>query len=180
MEKAIFLDRDGTINKDKGYVHKAEDFELLPQAAQGLKTMAKLGFRLVIITSQSGIGRGFYTEKDMHRTHDHLKALLGGIKIDAIYFCPHHGEHGIGRYKKDCDCRKPKPGMLLDAQRDLDLDLSKSFMVGDHVRDMEMGKAAGCKTIRIGERCAHADFAARDLLEAARIIKKECGQGKNY
>ena len=175
MSKAIFLDRDGTLNDDPGYVHKIEHFKLLPGVVGGLKLLKD--FKLVIITNQSGIGRGHYTEGDFHKFNNHLVGELGkkGIKIEETYFCPHHPD-------EKCDCRKPSTKFLEEAASKYDIDLSKSWVVGDHPHDIKMGVVAGCKTIYMltGHGGKHRnelgdikpDFIAENFLESAEFILK--------
>ena len=183
MSKAIFLDRDGTINVDKEYVYKVEDFEFEKGAVQGLKLLQNLGYRLIIVTGQSGIGRGKYSEEDYHKFMNYLYLQLGrrNILIDGEYFCPHHPEKGIGKYKKDCNCRKPKTGMLEKAVEKLGVNLKESLVIGDKTDDIEMGRRAGCKTILVktgkagkdGNYKVTPDYIADSLEEAAKIIKNE-------
>jgi D-glycero-D-manno-heptose 1,7-bisphosphate phosphatase len=143
---AVFLDRDGTINVEKNYLYRSEDLELLPGAAEGIALLCAAGFRVIVVSNQSGVGRGYYSEDDVRKLHQHLDQVLEhyGARIDAYYYCPHHPEQGIGSYRNACSCRKPLPGMLLQAAADLDIDLNNSFMVGDKLADVHAGKAAGC------------------------------------
>lgn len=141
MRKAIILDRDGTINVEKDYLHKIEDFELEFGVLEGLKILAELGYIFVVVTNQSGIARGYYTEEDLVVLNNHIKEILKkeGIIIEKFYYCPHHPEKGIGQYKVDCECRKPKPGMLEEAIKEFNIDRDKSFMIGDNISDIEAG-----------------------------------------
>lgn len=143
--KAIFLDRDGTINIDKNYMYKIEDFEFAEGAVEGLKILYDLGYKLIVVTNQAGIGRGYYTEEDLEKLNAYMEDRLSdaGIKIEKCYFCPHHAEHGIGEYKIECECRKPKPGMILEGIKEFNIDPEKSFMVGDKLSDAEAGINAG-------------------------------------
>lgn len=145
MYKAAFIDRDGVINDDVGYVYHCDDFVFLPGVVAALQATQSLGYKLVVITNQAGIGRGFYSEDDYRILTDHMKEILRveGINLDGVYHCPHHPEHGIGRYKKECDCRKPRPGMILRARDDLNIDLASSVLFGDKLSDIEAGHAAG-------------------------------------
>lgn len=152
--KAVFLDRDGTINIDAGYVHKIADFKFIKGAVQAIKRLRDNGFIIVVVTNQSGVGRGFYTEKDVLALHDYINRELHrqGTGIDRFYFCPHHPEAAIEKYKQDCNCRKPNPGMIRQAVDELDIDPGSSFMIGDQLRDITAGKRAGIKSILIQAR----------------------------
>ncbi|MBV7315121.1 D-glycero-beta-D-manno-heptose 1,7-bisphosphate 7-phosphatase [Shewanella sp. NIFS-20-20] len=145
MSRAIFLDRDGVINKDHGYVHQVDDFEYIDGVFESCMSLKQMGYKLVVVTNQSGIARGMYSEDQFHSLTEWMDWNFAdkGVELDGIYYCPHHAEQGIGVYKVDCDCRKPKPGMLNDAAKYLSLDLSQSVMVGDKVDDMLAAKAAG-------------------------------------
>ena len=145
MNRAVFLDRDGVINKDTGYVHLVDDFEYIDGVFDACLTLKKMGYLLVVDTNQSGIARGLYSEHDFHTLTEWMDWNFAdkGVDLDGIYYCPHHPEKGIGEYKQDCDCRKPKPGMLLDAAKFLKIDLANSIMVGDKADDMRAAKAAG-------------------------------------
>lgn len=158
-KRAVFLDRDGTINVEVQYLSRVEDFEFIPGVPWSLKRLREAGFLLVVVTNQSGIGRGYYDEADLHAIHDHMHAELAGygISIDACYFCPHHPEHGVGDYRQDCACRKPLPGMLQQAALDLDIDLSRSYMVGDKLADVEAGLNAGCTPVMVRTGYGTAD-----------------------
>ncbi|MEI7690676.1 MAG: D-glycero-beta-D-manno-heptose 1,7-bisphosphate 7-phosphatase [bacterium] len=151
MNKAVFLDRDGTINVEKKYLHKVEDFELIKDVPKAIKSFKKSGFLVVVVTNQAGIGRGLYKEEDVENIHEYLNLELNKFhtQIDAFYYCAHHPEHGVGKYKIVCDCRKPGIGMLKQASIDLDVDLNKSYMIGDNLKDIKAGNLAGCKTILV-------------------------------
>lgn len=169
INKAIFLDRDGTLNVDKGYKYKPEDLEIIPGVIEGLKKVwAK--FSLIIVTNQSGIARGLFTENDYAEFKERMHRILmyNGIYITQEYFCPHLPED-------NCNCRKPKTGMLEEAAKDFHLNLDKCWMIGDHLSDIQAGKNAGCKTIHvltghITTPIKEADFAAGDMVEAANYI----------
>lgn len=150
-QRAVFLDRDGTINVEVQYLNKVEDFEFIPGVPWALRRLKDAGFLLVVVTNQSGIGRGYYDEAALQAIHDHMHAELAGfgVTIDACYFCPHHPEHATGDYRTECACRKPLPGMLQQAAEDLDIDLSRSYMVGDKLADVEAGLNAGCTSLMV-------------------------------
>ena len=150
-QKAIFLDRDGTINKMVGFITKPEQFELLPGVAKAIKAINKSGYLAIVITNQPVIARGDCTFEQLQTIHSKMETELGkeGAFVDAIYVCPHHTDKGFSgerpEYKCDCDCRKPKPGLLLQAAKDFNIDLSQSYMIGDSDRDVEAGENAGVK-----------------------------------
>ena len=170
MDKVVFLDRDGTIIVDKGYVHKKKDLEFLPNAVKGMKKLQNSGYRLIIASNQSGIGRGYFSKEDYFDFRHYMDEKLrkNKVSITAEYFCPHVPED-------NCDCRKPRIGMLEKAARIFNLNLRECWMIGDSERDIQAGKSAGCRTIQIliGEEKTSLilpDFTARDLLEAADYI----------
>lgn len=150
-QKAIFLDRDGTINKMVGFVTKPEQFELIEGAAEAIKAINKSGYLAIVVTNQPVIARGDCTFEELQTIHDKMETELGkvGAFVDAIYVCPHHTDKGFEgerpEYKCHCDCRKPKPGLLLQAAKDFNIDLSESYMIGDSLRDVEAGENAGVK-----------------------------------
>lgn len=166
-QKAVFLDRDGTINKYVGFLRKTEEFKLLSDVAEAIKFINSSGYLAVVVTNQPVIARGEVTWEGLEEIHNKMETELGkqGVYLDGIYFCPHHPHKGyegeIEELKFDCDCRKPKPGMLLKAAEDLNIDLEKSWLIGDSESDVQAGEAAGCKTIKIEEG---------GLLEAVRGI----------
>lgn len=170
MTKAVFVDRDGVVTEDLGYVHKIEDFNLLANAAEGLKLLK--GFKLIFITNQSGIGRGYFKFEDFldynNRVVEELKKH--NIKIEKTYVCPHAPD-------ENCECRKPKIKMIKDAAKEFDINLRESFMIGDKKIDIEMGHNAGCKSILVltgngmnENENSKADYVAKDLLDAAKWI----------
>ncbi len=144
-QKAVFLDRDGVINSDRGYVSQWSEFELLPGVVTALADMQALGYRLIIVTNQSGIGRGFYTEGDFAALSTQLIDFLAGhdVQLTAIYHCPHHPTEAQGGFKKYCDCRKPQPGMVLRGVDDWQLEVEACALVGDKSSDIEAGRRAG-------------------------------------
>ena len=151
-QKAIFLDRDGTINVYKGFLRELEEMELIPGAAEAIRKINKSGYLAIVITNQPVIARGEVTFEELEEIHNKMETLLGqeGAYIDDIFLCPHHPHKGYTgerpEYKIECDCRKPKPGLLLQAAEKYNIDLEQSWMVGDSISDVEAGKAAGCKT----------------------------------
>ncbi|MBS3114045.1 HAD family hydrolase [Candidatus Woesearchaeota archaeon] len=173
--KAILVDRDGVLVEDVGYHHKLEDFKLIPNAVEGLKLLSK-DFKLIIITNQSGIGRGYYTLEDFNKFNNHLIKELKkqNIKIQKTYYCPHKPED-------NCECRKPKTKFLQEAAEEFGIDLKKSFVIGDRKSDFEMGKNVGCKTIHVltgyginAKNEVSPDYFAKNLLDAAKwILKKD-------
>lgn len=141
---AVFLDRDGTINRDVPYCSRPEDLELLPYAGEAIRILNKSGFKVVVITNQSGIARGYFSEENLQQIHKKMEKDLAfqGAYIDAIYYCSHHPDKG-------CNCRKPKTGLLVKAVQDLYINIKKSFLVGDSPSDIAAGNEMGCFTIRI-------------------------------
>jgi D-glycero-D-manno-heptose 1,7-bisphosphate phosphatase len=197
--QAVFLDRDGTINEEVGYLDRIEKLRLLPGAAGAIRRINESGMKVVVVTNQSGIARGLFDEAFVTRVHARLREMLRveGALIDAFYFCPHHPTEGRGTYLKTCDCRKPASGMLLRAVEELRIDLSHSYMVGDTLKDIEAGAGVGSRGVLVrtgyGEESV-ASLAARsetaegavfrpahiavDLREAvAWIIKDREGRG---
>lgn len=146
MRKALFLDRDGTINVDKGYTYKVEDLQFIEGMPELIKTYNDSEYLVIVITNQAGIGRGHYTEADMQKFHDNMNKELRekyGAHIDAFYFCPHHPEYGIGEYKIECKCRKPNSGMLERAIKEFDIDVKRSVLIGDKDKDVQCGHNVG-------------------------------------
>ncbi|MEA3493697.1 MAG: D-glycero-beta-D-manno-heptose 1,7-bisphosphate 7-phosphatase [Candidatus Margulisiibacteriota bacterium] len=151
MNKAVFLDRDGTIIEDVGYLNSHRDIQFIAGSIEAIKKLNAAGYKVVVITNQAGVARGLITE-DMLQTIDktlHKWILSGGAHLDGVYYCPHHPEHGVYPYKQECECRKPHSGLIKRAHRELNIDLSQSFMVGDKATDIEAGKRAGTKTILV-------------------------------
>lgn len=168
--KAIFIDRDGTINEDYGYTYLIEKFRFLPRAIEGLKILSTVGYKMIIITNQSGIGRGYYTAEQYHTLTDYILKELAKyhIRIDRVYYCPHHPD-------EKCTCRKPEIGMLQQAQQDFNLNLKECIMIGDRDPDIEAGKRAGCTTIMVRNEKSvttlTADVVVDTLYDAAVWIK---------
>lgn len=147
MQKAVFLDRDGTINQDFGYLYKKEQFIFLPHVLDTLRKLQDKGYLLIIITNQSGIARGYYTEKDFEKLNSWMIEELNkeGIQIAGGYYCPHHPGAAVEAYRKECDCRKPKTGLFYRAQADHDIDFSQSLAIGDRLRDCSICFETECK-----------------------------------
>ena len=148
---AVFLDRDGTIIEDVGYLDRLERLKLFPYSIDAVRLLNRAGYKVFVVTSQNGIAQGVLTEEFLGQAHAYLSSLCEavGAKIDGYYYCPHSTHAVVEKYRTDCDCRKPKPGMILAAAREHSLDLSRSFVVGDRWRDVEMGLAAGTKALLV-------------------------------
>lgn len=175
-QKAIFLDRDGTINKYVGFLRNIQDFELIDGVTDAIKMINQSGYLAIVVTNQPVIARGEVSLKELDDIHNKMETLLGeeGAYVDAIYYCPHHPDKGFEgerpEYKKICDCRKPKPGMLIKAAKDYNIDLNESWMIGDGLNDIEAGKAAGCKSLLLKGNTQQYDY--ENLYDAVRSI---CG-----
>ena len=170
-QKAIFLDRDGTLNKYVGFLRNIDDLELIDGTCEGVKKINRSEYLAIVITNQPVIARGEVKVEELNEIHNKLETLLGneGAYIDAIYYCPHHPDSGfegeIKELKVDCYCRKPKPGLLFKAAEEFNIDLNNSWMIGDSESDVKAGKAAGCKCIKIGDK-----ESIKDVLEAVKRI----------
>ena len=147
MTPVVFMDRDGVINTDIGYLWKREDCTWIPGAPEAIRLFNGRGWPVVVITNQSGIARGYYREEDVHALHQWMNVELNklGARIDAFYFCPHHIQGSVEKYTCECDCRKPKPGMILQAMKELHADPSTSFLIGDKQSDIAAAEAAGIR-----------------------------------
>ena len=145
--RTVFVDRDGTINENTGYIKNPEDLVLYPKVSEGIRLLNKNGYKVIVITNQSGISRGYFSEETLEKIHNKMKEELSkkDAFIDAIYFCPHHPD-------ENCKCRKPQPGLLKTAIKEFDVDVSKSFIIGDRMLDIEAGNKVGCKTILVPEK----------------------------
>lgn len=186
-EFAVFVDRDGTINVDVDFLAAPSQIQLIPRSAEAIRELNERKIPVIVITNQSGIARGLYTEDDLRAVHAEMDRLLAmeGASVTDYFYCPHHAVEGIGRYKVDCDCRKPKPGMLLAAGTKYGIDLRCSFVIGDKCVDMQAGKAVGAATIQVStgygaqekELCGTMrDFFADDLYHAVRHILQNVQQ----
>ena len=187
MNRAVFLDRDGTLNREVNYLADPAQLELLPGVAEGLSRLARAHWLLCVVTNQSGVARGLVSEEALDAIHGRLREMLAseGAHLDWIGHCPHHPEHGPPDLRRACDCRKPEPGLLLRAAAELDIDLTRSWMVGDSARDLEAGRSAGCRSILVGtgngaetHEASEADgqesgLQAPDFLGAVDLILKD-------
>ena len=184
MNRAVFLDRDGVITQDPPhYAHRLDQLKLIPKSAEAIRLLNENGFKVVVVSNQSGVAKGYYREKDVEIYNSAMKKELEkrDAYIDAIYYCPHHPRAEIEAYRIDCDCRKPKPGMLKRAEVDLNIVLKQSFLVGDKVGDIEAGYGAGCKTILVltghgsdeleKNMNIKPDYISKDLYMASQIIR---------
>ena len=188
---AVFLDRDGTINEEVGYLDSLDKLKIIPSAYEAIRLINESGMKVVVISNQAGVARGFFTEDFVKVTHEHLQTALRqqGATIDNFYYCPHHPTEGIEPYRQVCNCRKPAPGMLLQAAQDLNIDLKRSYLVGDRFNDMEAGKKIGVRGILVKTGFGQSllqddgpdeatpenkpDFIAADILGAVKLILKD-------
>jgi D-glycero-D-manno-heptose 1,7-bisphosphate phosphatase len=182
MHRAVFLDRDGTVNVEVGYLRDLADLRLIDGAGAAIRLLNEAGLKVVLVTNQSGVARGYFPESLVNEAHVRLDRMLReeGARIDAVYYCPHHPTAGNSSYTVACDCRKPGTGLIDRAARDLDIDVKRSYMVGDKWSDVELGQRAGARSILVqsgfapddpgNTRPVHIsdpDFIARTILEAA-------------
>jgi D-glycero-D-manno-heptose 1,7-bisphosphate phosphatase len=191
MRPAVFLDRDGTIVDELGYITPASTITIYPWSGDSIRLLKRAGYIVVMVTNQGGIGLGLYDHDFVKTTHDTLTRQFAdaGAQIDAWYYCPHHPEAIVDEYRVHCGCRKPAPGMLHDAARDLEIDLSKSWVIGDQWRDVQLAHATGCRSVllRTGHGAAQeaawpADvrpptFVCDNLIAAVSAILVERGNG---
>jgi D-glycero-D-manno-heptose 1,7-bisphosphate phosphatase len=185
MHRAVFLDRDGTVNVEVGYLRDLANLRLIDGAGAAIRRLNEAGLKVVLVTNQSGVARGYFPESLVNEAHVRLDRMLReeGARIDAVYYCPHHPTEGNSSYTVACDCRKPGTGLIDRAARDLDIDVKQSYMVGDKWSDVELGQRAGARSILVQSgfapdepgniRPAHVsdpDFIAHTILEAAEWI----------
>lgn len=185
MERVIFLDRDGTINEEVNYLYRPEDLRLLPDTAAAIRLLKEHGFRIVVVSNQAGVARGYYSEADVDALHGYMNGLLRkeGAEIDYFFYCPHHPEHGIGAYRTHCHCRKPETGLLERAEQYCKVDKEHSWMIGDKMSDIDAGCNYGVHTALVGtgygtdvhrEQTEKGeqpyDIFAETLMDAARAI----------
>ena len=191
--RAIFVDRDGTLSHEVGYVNHLSRFRLFPFAASAVRAINNSGFLAVVVTNQAGVARGYYPESLVHEVHDALRSELsgGGARLDGVYVCMHHPSVGEAPYRLDCDCRKPKPGLVLRAAADLDIDVKRSYVIGDREGDLELAWNVGARGVLVktgyglGELRNRApqwprqpDMVAEHLLEAVQRIVAESKDGR--
>jgi D-glycero-D-manno-heptose 1,7-bisphosphate phosphatase len=190
MRTGVFLDRDGTVTVERGYLSSPDDVELYPNSAKAIRLLNELEIPVVVVTNQSGIARGLLTEEKLEQIHAKLGFLLEarGAYLDGIFYCPHHPDFGPPKFRRDCKCRKPATGMLEDASRELCIDLASSYVVGDKMTDVMLGKNAGCSSIlvmtgfgkmeaeKLGASAIEGpDYVASDLLAAVEWIIEDAG-----
>lgn len=185
--RAVFVDRDGTLIRDVGYLRRVEELEILPRVPEAVRLLRDHGLKVVVVTNQSAIARGILTAEKLEEIHDELRRQLArhGAHLDAIYYCPHHPTEGLGSYRISCECRKPNVGLIKRAQAELDLEIHRSYVVGDQLTDMELAVRVGAKGILIA--AAEGDRSqlkgkfpvAGDLGEAARWIIGDLGRQKH-
>ena len=180
LQRAVFVDRDGTIIVDKGYLKDPDEVEIIPGAIEAIRIFNSLSFPVIVISNQSGVARGFFSIEDVERVNKHIALLFEkeGAHIDRFYYCPHYPGGVVAEYSYECDCRKPKPGMLLRASEELGIKPSVSFVVGDKDADILLGKAVGATSILVltgqGNLAKETpDFVAPNILEAAYWIKEK-------
>ena len=193
MERVIFLDRDGTLNEEVHYLHRKEDLKILEGVPEAIRMLKEAGYKIVVVTNQAGVARGYFPESDVQELHQYINECLSplGAGIDYFFYCPHHPVCGQGIYKKECRCRKPDTGLFEMAEQVLQVDKSRSWMIGDKWSDVEAGKNYGVYTILVGtgygsqirkeqmengceERSLPYDFYAETLIDAAcKILKSE-------
>lgn len=186
--KAAFLDRDGTIIEENGYISKINQVEFIPGSIEAIKILKSLGYKIIIVSNQSGVAQGFFTEKSLKKVNQYLLKKLRQKKaeVDGLYYCPHHPRVGLRKYKIDCDCRKPRTGLVKLAVKKHNLKLDGSFVVGDKLSDVGLGKNAKTKSIlvltgygrkesqKIGNSSkARPDFIAKNLLEAVKLLQNQ-------
>ncbi len=192
MNKAVFLDRDGTVNEEVGYLANLSKLRLIPGAGAAIRRLNEAGFQVVLVTNQSGVARGYFPESLVHEAHERLFEMLKseGARIDAVYYCPHHPKAGNSHYTVDCDCRKPKTGLIDRALKERAIDIRHSYMVGDKWSDVELAQRAGAHAILVAsgfapddpgnkrpELLPDPDFTASSLMEAVEwIIGHEAGR----
>ena len=171
MKPAVFLDRDGTVIEEVGYLNRLERVSFFPWSVDAVRVLGDAGLLVVVVTNQAGVARGYFDEQLVRATHALIDERMrnGRARIDGYYYCPHHPDGKVEPYRTVCDCRKPKPGMILRAARELDIDVGRSFVVGDRWLDVEMGRAVGATTVLVKTGYGLEDDDRPDGLEADRV-----------
>jgi D-glycero-D-manno-heptose 1,7-bisphosphate phosphatase len=166
----VFLDRDGTLIEEVGYLDRLDRLDIYPYSVDAVRLLNRAGFAVVVTTNQSGVGRGYFDEAFVGAVHDRIAAAFaaGGARVDGFYYCPHHPEAEVTAYRQACDCRKPRPGLLQRAARELDLDPQRSFVVGDRSNDVDAGRAVGAATVLL--RTGYGAHAAAETRAAATAV----------
>jgi D-glycero-D-manno-heptose 1,7-bisphosphate phosphatase len=191
VNRAVFLDRDGTVIEEVGYLNRLDRVAFFPWSVDAIRVLNEAGLLVVMVTNQAGVARGYFTEELVRETHALMDRRLaaGRARVDAYYYCPHHPDGVAGPFRRNCECRKPKPGMILQAARDLDIDIAGSFVIGDRWLDIETGRAAGTRAVlvrtgygqneeRRPEGAVTADYVADNLMDAASwILQRLRAQG---
>ncbi len=179
MQKAVFLDRDGTIIEDVGYISECNQVRFFPKADEAIRLLNEHSFKVIVISNQAGVARGYFTEERVREVNKHIQESLvkQGAAVDRFYYCPHHVDGIVEEYKKECYCRKPNPGMIEAAVREFDIDLKKSFLIGDKPSDVEAGCRTGCRTVLLAQEAPPShdagitpDYIAPDLYQAVEWV----------
>lgn len=184
MHKAVFLDRDGTVNEEVGYLSDLSQLRLIPEAGRAIKMLNDAHFLVILVTNQSGIARGYFTEDFVRETHALLKKKLAeeGARIDGIYYCPHHPKAGETRYTRMCECRKPGIGMIEQAAGEMQIDVRRSYVIGDKWSDVELGQRAGAQSILVSTGYAADDPGNKrpDTVREPDLIARSLGDAVDW
>ncbi|HOO55424.1 MAG TPA: HAD family hydrolase [bacterium] len=187
-KRAVFIDRDGTLSEEVGYLNHASRFRLLPRSAEAIRLLNEAGVPAVVVTNQAGVARGYFPEERILEVHERMKKLLaeGGARLDGVYYCPHHPTAGVPPYRCDCNCRKPKPGLIEKAVDELDLQAEGSYMIGDKFSDVQLGHLMKCSGILVKTGYGlgeweynrqdfdfEPEYVAEDLLDAVQWLLQD-------